>query len=136
MSQLREWFLPILGSNDKLVYISGPMSGYEEHNKAAFDAARDKLQADGYRVCSPVDTSNHLGHDLTHEQFLRFDFHRVLEADFVVALDGWEQSKGATAEILMAVRVGTKVWRWSTWSDYDIIKEEHVLDALGALYGG
>ena len=101
---------------DKRVYVSGPMTGYPDHNKDEFAAASEALRAMDYAVCNPVETSSLLG-ERTHEEYLRFDFERVLEADFLVALDGWEESLGAQAEIMVAIRIGTKVWRWHTFED-------------------
>ena len=122
------FFQPYTGS--KRVYISGPMTGYENENQEAFAEAAETLRDRGYMVCNPHETSTLLG-ELTHSEYLRFDFERVLEADFLVALDGWEQSLGALAEILMAVRMDVKVWRWSTFENYDRITYEDVATAIG-----
>ena len=75
------------------VYISGAMTNDPEHEAKFAETARD-LRAYGYSVCSPVETSDILG-ELSHAEYLRFDFARILEADFVVALPGWEESKGS-----------------------------------------
>lgn len=96
------------------IYISGPMSGHPDNNYAAFDEAAEWLRDKGYPVCSPADTSRYLSEhgELKHHEYLRFDFERVLEADFLVALPGWEQSLGALAEIHMAIRMGLLVYQW------------------------
>ncbi len=111
------------------VYISGPMTGIPGNNSGSFNRAAFKLRDMGYAVCSPIETSEFLG-DLTHEQYLRFDFHRVLEADFLIALQGWHDSKGARAEILMALRMGVKVFEWKSWADRILITENQVADAI------
>ena len=113
----------------KRVYVSGPMTGYKDQNEIAFRDATEALQLDGYMVCNPHETSDLLG-ELSHAQYLRFDFERVLEADFLVALPGWEKSMGALAEILMAIRIGVKVWRWETFSQYNLITYGHVIAAM------
>lgn len=128
-NRLTPFFVPIEAGR-KRVYISGPMTGYKDSNEAAFAEASETLQFLGYSVCNPVETSEVLG-ELTHAQYLRFDFERVLEADFLVALDGWEQSKGALAELLVATRIGTKCWRWSTFDNYDLITADTVQRAIG-----
>lgn len=128
------FFQPIHSKKGKRVYVSGPMTGYPDENMDAFNEAEDALRNMGYSVCNPIATSGWLG-DLKHHEYLRFDFQRVLEADFLVALDGWEHSKGALAEILVATRIGTKVWRWSTFENYDLITYEDVARAIGAEYG-
>lgn len=131
------FFKPYKAEKNKLVYVSGPMTGYKDNNFPAFHEAAKGLRELGYRVCSPAETDQFLGvGELTHEQYLRFDFTRVLEADFLVALDGWEQSLGAISEILVAVRMGTKVWRWSTFENYDLITYEDVAAAISNLHLG
>ena len=131
------FFKPYDSAKGKRVYISGPMTGYEEFNFPAFQQAAVGLRSMGYSVCSPAETDQFLGvGTMTHEQYLRFDFARVLEADFLVALDGWELSLGAISEILMAVRMGTKVWRWSTFENYDLITYGQVAAAITDLHLG
>lgn len=125
------FFKPYTGT--KRVYVSGPMTGIENDNKEAFAEASEALRERGYMVCNPHDTSTLLG-KLTHAEYLRFDFERVLEADFLVALPGWEQSLGALSEILMAVRIGTKCWRWENFADYDLITYDDVAAHIGASY--
>ena len=122
---LTPFFQPIHSAKRKRVYVSGPMSGIPEGNAPAFAKASADLRLMGYSVCNPVETSDWLG-ELEHHEYLRFDFERVLEADFLVALDGWEHSKGALAEILVALRIGTKVWQWSNFEDYNRIRDTDV----------
>lgn len=129
------FFKPYNGK--KNVYVSGPMTGYEEFNFPAFDEAAAVLRSLGYAVCSPAETDLILGVGaLSHAQYLRFDFQRVLEADFLVALTGWEKSLGAISEILVAVRIGTPVWGWEKWEDYDRIRYERVAQAISDLHVG
>ena len=122
------FFQPYTGR--KRVYVSGPMTGYENENADAFEEAAVSLRHLGYMVCNPHDTSALLG-KLSHSEYLRFDFQRVLEADFLVALPGWEDSLGALSEIMMAVRMDLKVWNWETFSDYDRITYSEVAAAIG-----
>ena len=130
MSRLTPFFTPTQGTR-KRAYVSGPMTGYKDHNFPAFDAASEKLRDLGYAVCSPADTSEFLGMDLDHSEFLRFDFEHILEADFLVALRGWESSMGALAELLMATRMGLKAWAWENFADFDLINAERVSTAIG-----
>lgn len=123
------FFTPVKSERGKRVYISGPMTGLPNDNVVAFSMAAELLRASGYSVCNPIDTSVWLG-SLSHQDYLRFDFLRVLEADFLVALDGWAHSKGALAEIFVALRIGTKVWHWDSFEDYNQITEAELLSAL------
>lgn len=130
---LTPFYRPHHTRRNKRVYVSGPMTGYESLNAPAFAEASETLREMGYSVCNPVETSDWLGHDLSHEEFLRFDFERVLEADFLVALPGWEGSVGSQAELLVATRIGIKCWRWDTFENYDRISYEDVAQAISSL---
>ncbi len=113
----------------KRVYISGPMTGYEGYNFPAFEVAATKLRHLNYSVCSPAETSEFLGMDLQHEDYMRFDFERVLEADFVAVLEGWEDSKGARAEIAMALHIGISCWPFEAWGQSTRITHDEVAAA-------
>ena len=123
------FYAPVLEGR-KRAYISGPMTGYEDYNAPAFNEAAAALRELDYSVCSPTETSGFLGLHLNHSDYLRFDFERILEADFLVALEGWEESTGARAEILMAVRMNVKVWDWPTWGEYNLITADDVSAAI------
>lgn len=91
------------------IYIAGPMTGYPEFNFPAFDAARDYLERD-WNVISPADMDRELGFDPAWDdvtaEFLRDamrrDIDAVMHVDALYALAGWEQSKGASAEVALA----------------------------------
>jgi hypothetical protein len=91
------------------IYIAGPMTGYPEFNFPAFDAARDNLERD-WNVISPADMDRELGFDpawddVTSEflrDAMRRDIDAVMHVDALYALAGWEQSKGASAEVALA----------------------------------
>lgn len=134
---LTPFFKPYHAPRGKRVYVSGPMTGYPLHNAPAFAEATAALREMGYAVCNPCETSEWLGVDeLSHAEFLRFDFERVLEADFLVALEGWERSLGAISELLVATRIGTKVWYWPAFESYDRIRYEDVAEAISRLHSG
>jgi Domain of unknown function (DUF5664)/Domain of unknown function (DUF4406) len=91
------------------IYIAGPMTGYPEFNFPAFDAARDYLERD-WNVISPADMDRELGFDAAVDEVtpeflrdaMRRDINAVMAVDAVYALAGWEQSKGASAEVALA----------------------------------
>lgn len=86
-----------------IVYLSGPMSGIEGFNYAAFDRWAETLRAEGYDVINPAE--NFDGAD-THPEgrkaFMRLDIEHVLRADAIVVLPGWQRSKGALLEVAIA----------------------------------
>jgi hypothetical protein len=81
-------------------------------NFPAFLAAAGRLRALGYEVRCPAEPNPDAGFD-PHD--LRPALANVLSwivqcADVVVALPGWEQSRGCQAEIAAAQAVGTPVY--------------------------
>jgi hypothetical protein len=107
------------------IYIAGPMRGRPLYNFPAFDAARDRLQGDGWDVFSPADMDRATGFDPTKLP-ADFDWSKLPPAfDFKVAVDrdliairrcdavymlkGWQDSKGARAERALAEWIGLEV---------------------------
>ena len=99
------------------IYIAGPMTGYPEFNFPAFDAARDYLERD-WNVISPADMDRELGFDAAVDEVtaeflrdaMRRDINAIMAVDAVYALAGWEQSKGASAEVALAEWRGIPVY--------------------------
>jgi hypothetical protein len=114
--------------NKKLIYIAGPMRGIKWFNFPAFDAARDKLNAQGCYAISPADLDRQhadgfdpfklpadydwmdlskIGFDL--QSAVDRDVAAVKKCDAIYLLDGWEKSKGARAEKALAEWLGKEV---------------------------
>ncbi|CAB4135932.1 Protein of unknown function DUF4406 [uncultured Caudovirales phage] len=99
------------------IYIAGPMTGYAKFNFPAFDAARDYLERD-WNVISPADMDRELGFDAAVDEVtaeflrdaMRRDINAIMAVDAVYALAGWEQSKGASAEVALAEWRGIPVY--------------------------
>lgn len=95
------------------VYICGPITGYAEGNRPAFDAAAHYLRSmTPWTVVSPpeLDPAVTEGYDDQYWRILGEDLKHVLEADALVLLDGWELSKGAQIEIYVAIKAGKKLF--------------------------
>lgn len=86
------------------VYISGPMSGIEDWNFPAFNAAADKLRAAGYPVINPADFGVKEGQ--TWRECLARDLAALVHCDVLVLLPGWIKSKGACLEVHVAEELG------------------------------
>lgn len=98
-----------IGSAVSRVYLSGPMSGYENFNFPAFEEAAYILRELGHDVFSPHEQGWGNGDPDTgtvseeeYQEFLREDFKQVSQADVVYVLPGWEGSRGAMREIQVA----------------------------------
>ncbi len=87
------------------LYLSGPMTGIPNYNHELFDRVAAEFRHVGFDVCSPAEFFDG---DITRErhEYMREAFKYLLEADTVVILPGWEGSKGARLEIMVAQELG------------------------------
>jgi hypothetical protein len=87
------------------LYLSGPMTGIANYNHELFDRVAAEFRHVGFEVCSPAEFFDG---DITRErdEYMREAFKYLLEADTVVILPGWESSKGARLEIMIAQELG------------------------------
>jgi hypothetical protein len=88
----------------ELVYISGPMTGYEDFNFPAFNEAARLLQQHGYDVVNPAEHGVVEGAEW--EDYLRYDLIQLARCTSIVLLPGWEASRGANLEVHVARRLG------------------------------
>lgn len=82
------------------IYVSGPMTGIPQSNYPAFNDMASKLRTEGHEVINPAeneDTGN-----MTWADFMRIDISQILTVDAMFLLPGWENSKGARLEVLVA----------------------------------
>ena len=110
------------------IYVAGPMRGIPEFNFPAFNVATKKLRAEGHEVFNPAEKDNQRhGTDIskgnaTGDENLAakqhgFNLREALaedldyicrQADAVALLPGWQNSKGALAELATARALGLK----------------------------
>lgn len=87
------------------IYISGSISGRKpQEYKAHFAKAGERLSAMGYQVINPL--NNGLNEGDTWHAHMRADIRLLTYCDEIFMLDGWERSKGATAEHALAEALG------------------------------
>lgn len=113
----------------KRIFLSGPITGMDHHNVAAFAVAHDDLKEAGAAyVFNPA--MRYLGQrpDLaaakTHEDYMTDCIHELTDRkkrtqgweqviprkyDLLVSLPGWEKSDGATEERAVAEACGIEV---------------------------
>jgi len=89
------------------IYLSGPMSGYENYNHAAFTEACVQLRELGYEVISPYEAGEEPG--LTWADYIRKDLPMLARARSVVVLPNWQCSRGSVLEIGIAHALGITV---------------------------
>ncbi len=112
------------------VYVAGPMRGIKDFNFPEFDAVAEWIRTFGYEVFNPADRDREVHgegvntsdtgdlKDIEHTGFslrdaLGADLQWIAaHADAVCVLPGWENSKGAQAEVALACALGLEVWAW------------------------
>lgn len=112
----------------KRVYLAGPMRGIKDFNFPAFFEAEEKLRARSYEVFNPARRDEgRYGKDVlksetgSEEEVTKtcgFNIREALgadcawitqNADLIVVLPGWENSRGCTAEVSLAHALGLEV---------------------------
>jgi len=85
----------------KRIYVSGPMTGHADFNFPAFHAAAARLREAGWEPINPAE--NFGGRtDLPRETYLRADVILLAQCEAIAMLPGWEESRGAKLEYLLA----------------------------------
>lgn len=106
------------------LYITGPVSGFDDLNYPAFGAARRQLAGAGYTALVPHDF---IAADATWQQAMRRSLETLAKADGLACLPGWEKSNGATLEVEVAHRLGIPAMKVESWLDAE--KAERVMMA-------
>ena len=91
----------------RLAYIAGPVTGHPQRNQVAFAEAQHLLERHGWQVVNPLAvvpaSASWLG------AMLRCVWHLSL-CDEVRLLPGWERSRGARWELVVAVVLGLRIY--------------------------
>lgn len=111
-------------------YLAGPMAGYPEQNWPLFKRVTSYLRERKYDICCPTECAVDI--TLGWLVCLKADLKGMLDCETIYLLPGWNKSRGATFELLIATILEYKIWRVgiegediTLWS-YDFSK----LDAL------
>lgn len=92
----------------KTLYVSGPMSGIEDHNFPAFREAAQRLHIEGRYIVEDPSAKGVMG-GWSWEDYLRHDLLQMLRCDGVAVLPGFEMSKGAMLEVSVARQLAMPV---------------------------
>ena len=96
-------------NNKKKIYISGPISGHDiEERRAAFSAVERMLREEGLEVVNPLKVA--FPEDCTHEQYMRVDIALLIGCDYIYLMKGWDESRGAVTEFVIACSAGIDVY--------------------------
>lgn len=115
------------------LYLSGPMTNIPDLNRPAFDAAAERLRAEGHFVINPAELSAMFGtpeeieesfkclygttdkvfwfkqHVALASSIIDADLAAVRSRDAIYMLKGWENSRGAKKELAEALAHGLTV---------------------------
>jgi hypothetical protein len=103
------------------LYLAGPMRGYKNQNREAFETACAKLRDMQHEVFNPVELEDRLRSVWSKKPILRelmgMDCKYICEeAEGVVCLPGWPGSNGALAEVHLAWAIGIPVYEYEMFS--------------------
>lgn len=115
------------------IYIAGPMSGYPQFNFPAFFRTEQLLRDDGWEVFNPAaksqeadldkeavvtgDAKKALAEGFDFRKCYLWDVTKVIEADAIYMLKGWQYSPGACGEHAVAVAMKRH------YPEYEIVYE-------------
>ena len=91
------------------VYLSGPMTGLPDYNRAAFNLRAEAFRAAGYSVNNPADISVTHGTDKAYEFYFKRALRMMLDADVVYVFGDTTQSRGVEMELQVAKMAGMQV---------------------------
>lgn len=87
-----------------IIYLSGPITGVPDY-KDKFSQAACGLEMQGFTVIDPsVETEG-----LKPQDYILISVARLMAADAVYMLKGWQTSKGAKIERLIAEYIGKEI---------------------------
>lgn len=84
----------------KIVFISGGMTGYEDYNRLAFYEAEEELRKKGYLPLNPAVLPTYLA----DKDYMPISIAMIEASDAIYVLRGWEDSLGSSAEVIYAMR--------------------------------
>lgn len=101
----------------KLIYLSGPMTGYPDLNKPMFERYAKTIQAMGFAVVNPHDVPPTDKYGLkqvvepSYDDYLLTDIVALVKCDGIFMLPDWKSSKGARVELEIAITLGHGVFQ-------------------------
>lgn len=93
-------------------YISGKITGLEDLNVPKFEKAEARLIFMGFDTCNPHKLNHN--HDKKWYSYMRVCLSEMFKCDLVVALDDYNESRGALIEIWSAEWVNIPVFDFKT----------------------
>lgn len=99
------------------VYLSGPMKGNDDFQRLFGNIAEAIRKVPRWECFNPAEKAENV-EDATpaeHQRALRGCLRMVISSEVVVALPGWEESRGARLEVFVAAELGIKILFPEQW---------------------
>ena len=90
------------------IYISGPISGLPAGNYESFLEAEDAITEKGHEAINPHKVCQHMTGSWL--DYMRADIKALMDADAILLIDGWSDSRGAVVELQIAAMLGLRVF--------------------------
>ena len=106
------------------VYIAGPMAGYPDGNRPAFNEAANRVHRAGHTPVNPADVTepdhtepccpgptpdHYVSNGHSYGCYLREGIRLLLTSEAIMFLDNWDKSVGASTEAHVARSIGLPV---------------------------
>jgi hypothetical protein len=91
------------------VFISGPMTGYDNLNAVMFSMAEERFKRAGYEVVNPVHLYD-INNIPPYEECVKISLRVLIDCDAIALLPNWQRSKGAVKEAGLARILDLKVF--------------------------
>lgn len=88
-----------------IIYIAGPMRGYNNYNYEAFCNAELELRNKGFKVINPA----YLPNDLPEDRYTPICLAMLTQCDAIYLLEGAEFSRGTRIEYAYAKELNKKI---------------------------
>lgn len=117
------------------IYLAGPMTtvGPPDYNYPRFVELSEDLESQGWAVHNPA-TSYNGRTDLDYRLYMSAAINLLMQADAIALMEGWEDSRGAKMEALIAQRLGLDFYNAETGRRMEVGKIE-IADPDITFYG-
>ena len=113
--------ISITKKSNPIVYLSGPMRGYNDFNYSEFCDAEETWAEQGWSVLNPANNES----GLNRYDLMRLDIKQILNSDAIAMLEGWEGSDGAITEHRIAIDLGLLIFDAKTGAELPS-PEQHI----------
>ena len=91
------------------IYLSGKITGTNDYMER-FANAETRLMAMGYDVINPAKENAHFPDDTPWAVYMGESLKMLCNADGILLLDGWKQSRGANIEFDVAMKMKKHIY--------------------------